>query len=173
MISSKEDRMCPSRNGLSKWIGGFDDPSRLVQAFNVLDSDGDGTIRASDLILFFTSCVGQPVTQEEVESMIAMADLDGNGAVDLREFQCLMTEGICDYASKLERPENNALRGMFQVLDLNNDGLLSLEDLRAAMNLSGQPTSDQEIDAMIAEAGGSRKASIDFDSFSRLMARFC
>lgn len=166
--------MCPTsgssiRQGLWKQISGATEPGRLQEAFGVLDTDGDGQIKSSDLTQFFQSCVGTPISEEEVQLMIRMADLDGNGAVDLQEFEHVMKEG----AAGKEEGQTEVLREMFGILDVNQDGVLCAEDLANAMDLFGQPIfEEEELHAMIAAAGSSTKSpTIDFQSFCRFMTQ--
>lgn len=173
--------MCPTsgrsiRHGLWNQITGSNEVGRLQETFGVLDTDGDGQIKSSDLTQFFQSCVGTPISEEEVQLMIRMADLDGNGAVDLHEFERLMTEDVADKEGVMEDGQAEVLREMFRILDVNQDGVLCAEDLAAAMDLFGQPIcEEEELHAMVTAAATStgtiKSPTIDFDSFCRFMTR--
>lgn len=52
----------------------------VKEAFGVLDMNKDGAINVEDLS-FFLDFIGEKATLEEVEEMIRMCDLDGNGDV--------------------------------------------------------------------------------------------
>ena len=58
----------------------------LVQVF---DRDGDGLISEEELRLTMNN-LGEPLTEAEVKSMIAEADLDGDGKINFLEFSRLM-----------------------------------------------------------------------------------
>ncbi|MCO5558882.1 hypothetical protein L7F22_012472 [Adiantum nelumboides] len=161
--------MCPS----NRTLGGLwqqaeaEDPWGLVQAFRSMDRDGDGAIDRQDLSAFFGGCVGQSLSQEEAESMIAMADLNGDGAVGLEEFQSLMAGGgAASLQKQRQEAEVAALRRVFNVLDVNKDGLLGRSDLRAALAMSGLRFSDQDVDSMLPSY------DIDFEAFSKLCSLF-
>jgi Ca2+-binding EF-hand superfamily protein len=55
----------------------------------VFDRDGDGLISEEELRLTMNN-LGEPLTEDEVKSMIAEADLDGDGKINFQEFSRLM-----------------------------------------------------------------------------------
>jgi calmodulin len=50
----------------------------MVEAFEVFDRDGNGQISAAEL-MHVMSDLGQDLTDDQVEKMIAEADTDGDG----------------------------------------------------------------------------------------------
>ena len=61
----------------------MDYDEELLEAFRVFDQDGDGFISAEEL-RFLMCNLGEKLTQEEVNEMIAEADQDGDGQVNYR-----------------------------------------------------------------------------------------
>ena len=61
----------------------------ISQAFKVFDRDGDGLITEDELKITMNN-LGEPMNEDEVKAMIAEADLDGDGKINLKEFQRLM-----------------------------------------------------------------------------------
>ena len=59
----------------------LDYADELLEAFRVFDQDGDGFISAEEL-KFLMCNLGEKLTQEEVNEMIAEADTDGDGQVN-------------------------------------------------------------------------------------------
>ena len=51
--------------------------------------DGDGLITAEEIRLTMTS-LGENLSETELTSMVAEADLNGDGYIDFSEFSCLM-----------------------------------------------------------------------------------
>ena len=66
-----------------------DDNEELREAFGVFDRDHDGHISKAELRHVMIS-LGEKLTDEEVEGMIAEADLDGDGQVNFDEFVRMM-----------------------------------------------------------------------------------
>ena len=56
-------------------------PEELEQAFRMFDKDGDGFIDARELRHLLTN-LGEKLSEEEVDEMIAEVDIDGDGKVD-------------------------------------------------------------------------------------------
>ena len=56
-----------------------------LEAFNVLDKDGSGSISESELRQIMNN-IGEKVTDEEIREMMKEADLDGDGQVSFKEF---------------------------------------------------------------------------------------
>ena len=67
----------------------LDYEDELLEAFRVFDQDGDGFISAEELRYLMCN-LGEKLSQEEVNEMIAEADTDGDGQVDYREFVAMM-----------------------------------------------------------------------------------
>ena len=56
-------------------------PEELEQAFRMFDKDGDGFIDARELRHLLTN-LGEKLSEQEVDEMIAEVDIDGDGKVD-------------------------------------------------------------------------------------------
>ena len=55
----------------------------VAHAFRVFDRDGDGLISEEELRLTMNN-LGEPLTDQEVRSMIEEADLDGDGRINFQ-----------------------------------------------------------------------------------------
>ncbi|KAM6125058.1 uncharacterized protein FYN12_007568 [Phoenicopterus ruber ruber] len=62
----------------------------ILKAFKVFDCDGTGKISFENLKVV-ASEVGEDITDEELQEMIAEADVDGDGEVDEQEFLQILT----------------------------------------------------------------------------------
>jgi len=63
-----------------------DEPmDKVLEAFQFLDKNGDGQISAEELRLLVTTH-GNPMSQDDADKLIAMADLNGDGYIDYQEF---------------------------------------------------------------------------------------
>ena len=63
----------------------------LKAAFSVFDTSGDGYISAAEMRRIMIN-VGEPVTLEDVESVIKKVDRDGDGKIDYAEFSNVILE---------------------------------------------------------------------------------
>lgn len=64
----------------------------LLEAFQVFDEDGNGSISKDELLDIFTN-LGEKVSAEDVNKMIEEVDLDHDGNIDYSEFVKMMQDG--------------------------------------------------------------------------------
>lgn len=62
-----------------------DEEKELRDAFKIFDKHGRGYICASDLRAVL-QCLGEDLSEEEIEDMIREVDIDGDGRIDFEEF---------------------------------------------------------------------------------------
>lgn len=58
-----------------------DAEEEIKEAFRLFDKDGNGFISAAELRHVMT-CIGEKLTDEEVDDMLQEADVDGDGVVN-------------------------------------------------------------------------------------------
>ena len=64
--------------------------SELREAFNVFDTDGNGTISEDELRQVMHN-LGEKLTDEDIKAMMREADTDGDGEVNFEEFVQMMS----------------------------------------------------------------------------------
>jgi calmodulin len=74
---------------MSRQMRDGDTEEDIKAAFRVFDKDGDGKITTAELTHIMNN-LGEPLTQEEVDEMIAQADTNKDGIIDYAEFVHLM-----------------------------------------------------------------------------------
>ena len=62
----------------------------LGSLFAAFDKDADGRISAAELRLCMRAALGEDVTAEDAEALVASVDADGDGLLDEGEFARLM-----------------------------------------------------------------------------------
>ncbi|ORC91451.1 calmodulin [Trypanosoma theileri] len=135
----------------------------LKEAFALFDKDCDGSITVEDLDEVFAS-IGQKVSREKLQNMMAEADLDANGVIDFPEFLTLVATKLNDPAEKeLE------LRRAFAIYDLGNTGYIKATDLRFVMGRLGCPLTPEQAFEMINEADIDGDGRLSFEEFRRVM----
>lgn len=80
-----------------------DEEKELRQAFTVFDKTGCGYICASD-IRAILQCLGEDLTEEEIDEMIAEVDIDGDGRIDYDEFIACVCSDTDKDDGKVESP---------------------------------------------------------------------
>eukprot|EP00249_Psilotum_nudum_P023754 c28974_g1_i1 orf=406-933(-) len=141
---------------------------QLKEAFCFLDRDGDGQMSPFDLNIFFNSCSGITINDEEIRAMIACADTDGNGRVDYDEFQHLLGAESEESRSTLassDLVEHASLQEVFRILDQDGDGVLSKYDLEQFATKSGHLRSQEELEMMLEVASTAQNHSVSFEDF--------
>ena len=58
----------------------------IAQSFRMFDTDGDGLINEDELRITINNH-WEPIDDSEINEIITEADLDGDGEIDLKEFQ--------------------------------------------------------------------------------------
>jgi len=131
-------------------------------AFRQFDSDGGGSIDASELKELMIS-VGQSPSDEEVLEMVRIADADGSGSVDFNEFVTLMAHKMTEVESL------DLVRDAFKIFDESGDGYISPEEMRKLMINVGEPVTLSDCMALCAEVDGNGDGQINFDEFSKVV----
>ena len=138
-----------------------DQIKRYSRAFHRFDTDRDGNINGKDLgkILRY---IGHNPTEAEIQEMIATADKDGTGTLDLIEFLQMMREKVKDQNKEEEIAEafkvfdivrytrritkrNLNTRKIFQ----DRNGYIDRRELGLMMKFMGEPVTQEEIDVRV------------------------
>ncbi|XP_074652146.1 neo-calmodulin-like [Tubulanus polymorphus] len=134
---------------------------QLKEIFALFDVDGDGTITAKKLGIVMTT-LGYPPTDNELQDMIKHVDNSGYGKIDESTFLKMMETRILNDTQSNE----DELREVFSVLDVDGNGFISPSELRNVMtNLS-----EDDVTEMIKEADYDEDGQINFEEFMKFMA---
>ncbi|CAN7072605.1 unnamed protein product [Brassica oleracea var. botrytis] len=136
----------------------------IKEAFDLFDTDGSGTIDAKELNVAMRA-LGFEMTEEQIEKMIADVDKDGSGAIDYDEFYHMMTAKIG------ERDTKEELTKAFKIIDLDNNGKISADDIKRMAKDLGENFTDAEIREMVEEADRDRDGEVNMEEFMRMMKR--
>ncbi|XP_009595400.1 putative calcium-binding protein CML36 [Nicotiana tabacum] len=99
-----------------------DEWSEILQAFHMIDSDGDGKIRKEQLEAILTRVGPDPPSEEELISLLNEVDRNGDGCISLEEFGAISSAfgpPACD----------DELRNAFDFFDADHDGKITAEEL--------------------------------------------
>ena len=120
----------------------------IKKAFNDFDHDGDGTISIAELRHVLGpggALYSGHISNEEIDTLISIADTDGDGEVDFEEFVNLIQHiSGGDSEGDMQRA--------FKLVDIDGDGAISKEDMKEAMMRLGNKLTDRDIEDIFADA---------------------
>mmetsp|Transcript_16218 Transcript_16218/g.22145 ORF Transcript_16218/g.22145 Transcript_16218/m.22145 type:complete len:1209 (-) Transcript_16218:67-3693(-) len=103
--------------------------AEIMAAFKFIDLDHNNFVGAAE-IRHILVCMGEMITDEEIDMMISMVDLDGDGQVSYKEFRALVLHpnpGVVDLLKEVNKAhdadilqEKQAMAGKRQGMDLNS-----------------------------------------------------
>ena len=128
----------------------------------MFDQDGDGTITLNELRTVMQS-LGQTPTDQELEDMINEVDNDGNNEIDFEEFLTLMARNMQDL------DEEKVIKQGFSVFDADEDGKITLDDLRRVMESLGEQLNENQLVEIIKELDSNSDDAIDFEEFQAIV----
>ncbi|CAO3587683.1 unnamed protein product [Absidia cylindrospora] len=102
------------------------------------------------------------VTQEELDCQVAAASSKGNGKLDFDDFLTIMTR------QREANPEEGASK-VFAMLDTDNDGLITSQDLERAIVEFGETVTPDELKEMVLSADVDGDGMINYEEFLKVM----
>ena len=129
----------------------------LREAFNIFDKDSDGAIALDKLILLLKSLKQNP-TQNEIKEL---AETFGNLKINFNQFLIIMAKRI----QKKNIDEDKYFRSLFDVMDRNKNGKISIEEIKYLISHSNVDISDEDIKFLTKEADSDGDGLISYDEF--------
>ncbi|XP_052171982.1 probable calcium-binding protein CML36 [Diospyros lotus] len=135
----------------------------LSQAFKMIDKDGDGKITRGELEAVLRRVGAEPLSEEEMASMLGDIDVDGDGCISLAEFGAMgpaFSPPACD----------SELRDAFDVFDADQDGRITAEELRVVFAAIGDERCTlEDCRRMISGVDKNGNGFVCFEDFARMM----
>ena len=146
----------------------FQSMADVEQAFKSWDINNDGQISFSELKSAVTK-TGQKLTEEEMNAIFVIGDVDQNGEIDFDEFKRMMMPTTSDVVAKFRSiyKTTQDVQSAFKKIDKNGDGSIDRAELSGA--LSSINFTKQEIDAIFKAADANNDGEIDYEEFIGLM----
>lgn len=139
----------------------------LREVFDRSDTNGNGAIEVKELVSLMRAA-GQTITRPEAEALIKEFDKNSNGTLEFQEFVTMMNAFVEKGGHK---PQSEKQR-IFDLLDQNQDGVISKSELKFVMNeILKEGMSDAELDEMMLEADTDHDGVINFDEFNAMAAK--
>jgi len=149
----------PVRPGLTE-----NEIEEIRDAFNLFDTDGNGTIDPKELKAAMQS-LGYEGKNHTVYQMIGDIDKENTGSINFDRFLDMMTARIGDSDSKED------IQKVFNLFDDDKTGYISLQNLKRVAKDLGETMSDSELLEMIERADSDKDGLINLDEFYSIMTR--
>eukprot|EP00250_Pteridium_aquilinum_P023222 c2643_g1_i1 orf=102-593(+) len=157
-------RVAPNLASRSKLQPTDEQRQEIHEAFELFDTDGSGTIDATELQVAMRA-LGFEADNEEIEMMIADIDKDGSGSIDFEEFLQMMTDKMG------EKDTIREISKVFRLFVDPNTGTVTFEKLKEVARASGEEITDAELWEMIKEADHDGDQQLNEDEFIDIMKK--
>ena len=136
----------------------------ITQAFEAIDTNGDGLITPDEFKKLLTDSGGVDTEMvENLKSLMMSEAMEGDGKVDFKEFLDRMKGTM----KKISAEQIAELREAFNDIDGNNDGVVTIDELRTLLGgLEGGMT-DEEIDEIFKDTDTNGDGKVDFEEFCK------
>ena len=134
----------------------------LKEAFRVIDTDNNGLINLKELGTAMRA-FGFELNDIELQDLMKEYDKDGNNSLDLSEFIDLMNK------KREEQKEEKDHFETFQLLDINDDGYLSIKNLKLLFENIGLDVDDEMLDGFFQYADKDNDKKLNLGEFMNFM----
>ncbi|PKI52870.1 hypothetical protein CRG98_026701 [Punica granatum] len=135
----------------------------MKRVFDKFDSNRDGRISMEEYKSAARTLLGKEAKDQELVKAFRMADSDGDGSIDFKEFMEMQNVGGGIKSSDIE--------GAFNMYDLDGDGKISAEELWDVMKRLGEKCSLDSCRKMVREVDSDGDGCINMDEFMNMMTR--
>jgi calmodulin len=129
----------------------------VLDAFEMFDINRDGHVSKQEIKTVMAQ-LGEAINNEKVDSIVRAADIDSDGIISIEEFHksvypalSTMVRSAAEEMSKKKREENASLES-FKIFDVDGDGFVTAEEIKAVLNKLGRGATDEAVAAMIKAA---------------------
>ena len=137
----------------------------LHEAFNIFDVESNGSISSKQLIILMNALKQNP-TQNEIEKILSEFNIDMNGQIYFNQFLKIMAKRL----KNIKEDEDKYLKSLFSNLDRNNNGLISVHEIRYIVTHSKENNiSQNDIEIIMKEADTDGDGLISFEEFMTIM----
>lgn len=135
----------------------------LKAAFTLLDTNQDGMVNAAELKSMM-EMLGISVTDAHVQELIQQASRSGDGLISEDEFLHFMNRQSPDSDDIMED-----LLAAFRVFDKDNNGYITRDELKRAMEMIGESVTEACLDEMLRIADVDKDGRINYEEFARML----
>ena len=139
----------------------------LLRQFQDWDKNGDGVLSRKEIIDGYKKTYGT-VDENEIDNMIHVIDLDGNGVIDYNEFlNCAI--------NKDKILSNERLEVAFKAFDTDGSGKISVDEIMTIFTKgakNNEAANKDVFEKMLKEADDNGDGEISFNEFKAIMKKF-
>ncbi|KAK3241636.1 hypothetical protein CYMTET_48608, partial [Cymbomonas tetramitiformis] len=140
----------------------------LQKWFYTIDEDRSGAINVKELQVALRK-LKITVTEDDLLTMMRLADTNMSGDVDFEEFVIVMEDGMGASTWWAQLLRKKELREVFNLIDKDGSGAIDLEEMGAALKWAGARIPMSELRILFLEADDDGSGEIDYDEFSLIM----
>ncbi|XP_047532944.1 calcium-binding protein E63-1 isoform X1 [Vanessa atalanta] len=149
--------------------------NNLRTAFGLLDRDSDGHVTPAEL-QFMLRNLGIEVSDDLIADLIKDASKTGNGLIDENEFmqwvtkiQALQGLDVTTTGGDSEEEITRDLLAAFKVFDRDDNGYITRDELRSALEIIGEPVTDAQLNQVLALGDIDHDGRIDYEEFVKML----
>ena len=136
----------------------------LREAFNIFDIESEGSISANHLELLMNSLKQYPTPEEKAQ---IKKEIGEEEIIYFNQFLTIIAKRI----KNVKEDEDKYLKNLFSSLDRNNNGLISLHEIKYIVTHSGENISDKEIEFLMKQADTDGDGLISLEEFMTIMKK--
>ena len=134
----------------------------LRKCFIQFDTNGDGRLDKEELINGLKRVDTHENLEQEVDRVMNIIDVDGNGFIEYEEFLRASLD-----INKILTDEN--VKIVFQLFDANNTGKITPKELKRVMDINSADVSDEVWEQIINDIDLDRDGVISFWEFKQML----
>ncbi|XP_068438016.1 uncharacterized protein cetn4 [Clinocottus analis] len=136
----------------------------IKEAFDLFDTDGNGTIDVKELKVAMRALGFEP-KKEEIRKMIVDFDKEVSGTIGFIDFLSMMTSKMS------EKDSTEEIMKAFRLFDDDGTGKISFKNLKRVAKELGENLTDDELKEMIDEADRDGDGEVNEQEFLRIMKK--
>ena len=134
----------------------------MREVFIIFDESGSGKLTKDQLIKGLKNVLSQEEAEKEVNRLMSIIDVDGNGFIEYEEF---LRAGL--NKEKIITKEN--LETSFRLYDINKRGKVNAKELGMVLGQGDDNMGEEVWQELIDEADIDKDGEINFNDFKTIM----
>ena len=136
----------------------------LYDAFDIFDINCDGNISIDKLNSLLFS-LKQYITKEELNNILKEEGLDKSETINFNQFLIILGNKV----NQKIIDEDEYLRNLFDTMDRNKNGVISLHELRYIVLHSNEEISEEDIELLMESVDQDKDGFISYNEFLSIM----